>query len=81
MAPKIYDRSYCFSLAASILFTYVCIGMPGRRLRYVASDEADAQKLVRKTLRRRATARNRIGVPYRFRELIDPWQWLSLTPE
>jgi hypothetical protein len=61
--------------------TYGRIGTPGRRLRYIACDEAEARKLVHKTLRRRATARKRIGVPYRFRELIDPWQWLSLTPE
>ena len=61
--------------------TYGRIGAPGRRLRYVAGDEAEARKLVHKNLRRRATARKRIGVPYRFRELIDPWQWLSLTPE
>lgn len=47
----------------------------------VAADEAEARKLVHKTLRRRATAKKRIGVPYRFRELIAPWQWLSLTPE
>lgn len=61
--------------------TYGRIGTRGRRLRYVAGDEAEARKLVQNNLRRRATARKRIGVPYRFRELIDPWQWLSLTPE
>lgn len=61
--------------------TFGRIGTSGRRLRYVARDEAEARKLVHKILRRRATARKRIGVPYLFRELIDPWQWLSLTPE
>jgi hypothetical protein len=59
--------------------TYGRIGAAGHRLRYVAADEA--RKLVHQTLRRRATAKKRIGVPYRFRELSDPWQWLSLTPE
>lgn len=59
--------------------TYGRIGTPGRRLRFVADDEDEARKLVHKTLRRRATARKRIGVPYRFRELIDPSQWLSLA--
>lgn len=61
--------------------TYGRIGTPGRRLRYAAGDEAEARKLVQHSLRRRATARKRIGVPYRFCELCDPWQWLSLTAE
>jgi hypothetical protein len=61
--------------------TYGRIGTRGRRLRFVAGDEAEERKLVHKNLRRRATARKRIGVPYRFRELIDPWEWLSLTAE
>jgi hypothetical protein len=51
-----------------------------RRLRYVAG-EVEARKLVRKTLRRRATANKRIRVLYRFRKLIDPWTWLSPTPQ
>lgn len=59
--------------------TYGRIGTPGRRLRYVARDEAEARKLVRHTLRRRATAKKRIGVSYRFRELVDPWEWIPLT--
>ena len=33
-------------------------------------------ELLRRT-RRRATARKRIGVSYRFHELTDPWEWLS----
>ena len=61
--------------------TYGRIGTRGRRLRYVVGNEAEARKLVHKNLRRRATARKRIGVPYCFRELIDPLQWLSQTPE
>ena len=55
--------------------TFGRIGSPGRCLRYVASDEAEARTLVQRSLRRRATAPRRVGVPYRFRELIDPWQW------
>jgi hypothetical protein len=58
--------------------TYGRIGTPGRRLRYIAGDEAEARKLVQHTLRRRATAKKRIGVPYRFRELVDPWEWVPL---
>lgn len=58
--------------------SYGRIGTPGRRLRYVAADESEARKLVHKTLRRRATAKKRIGVPYRFRELVDPWKWVPL---
>jgi hypothetical protein len=59
--------------------TYGRIGTPGRIVRYVVGNEAEARKLVRKTLRRRSTARKRIGVSYRFRELIDPWEWVPLT--
>ena len=51
------------------------IGSPGRRLQYIAGDEAEARELVRRSLHRRATAKKRIGVPYRVRELLDPWQW------
>jgi hypothetical protein len=61
--------------------TYGRIGTPGRRLRYVAGDEAEARKLVQQSLRRRATARKRIGVSYRFRELSNPWQWVSMLAE
>jgi hypothetical protein len=61
--------------------TYGRIGTPGHRLRYVATDQAKARTLVRNSLRRRATARQRIGVSYRFRELTDPWQWFPLTIE
>jgi hypothetical protein len=57
--------------------TYGRIGAPGRRVRYVVGDEAEARKLVQRTLRRRATAKTRIGVPYRVRELLDPRQWME----
>jgi hypothetical protein len=33
------------------------------------------KRLIRESLRRRESARKRIGVPYRFRQLIDPNQW------
>jgi hypothetical protein len=59
--------------------TYGRIGTPGRCVRYVARDEAEARQLVRKTLRRRASARKRIGVSYRFHELVDPSEWVPLT--
>lgn len=61
--------------------TFGRIGSSGRRLRYVAGDEAAARKLVHHSLRRRASAKRRIGVPYRFRELIDPWQWVGISAE
>jgi hypothetical protein len=48
---------------------------------YVAGNEAEARTLVYKMLRRRGTAKNRIGVAYRFRELIDPGRWLSIAAE
>lgn len=52
--------------------TYGRIGTRGRRIRYVVEDENSARKLVRENLRRRATAKCRIGVAYEFRELVDP---------
>ena len=39
------------------------------------------QEFPEQSLRRRATAKKRIGVSYLYRELTDPWQWLSLTAE
>ena len=58
--------------------TYGRIGAPGRSVRYVVDGEEEARLLVRKTLRRRATAKKRLGVGYRFRELADPWGWVPL---
>lgn len=58
--------------------TYGRIGTSGRRLRYVVGSEEEARQLVNRTLRRRATARKRIGISYRFRELADPWEWVPL---
>jgi len=75
-------RSYRLQAGTDLLgawlveVTYGRIGTPGRQLRYVAADEAEAKKLVHHCLRRRATAKKRIGVSYRFRELVDPWEWL-----
>jgi hypothetical protein len=57
------------------------IGTRGRCIRYAVRDETHARKLVRETLRRRATARKRIGVPYRFCQLIDPHQWFPVALE
>jgi len=53
----------------------------GRRIRYAVKDENQAKKLVRETLRRRSTARKRMGVPYRFCQLIDPHQWFPVALE
>jgi hypothetical protein len=80
-------RSYRLSAGTDLFgawqveVTYGRINTQGRCLRYVAENEVEARKIVHHCLCRRATAKKRIGVPYRFRELIDPWQWLSLTPE
>jgi predicted DNA-binding WGR domain protein len=62
-----------------VQITYGRIGTRGRSTRYSAPDEAQARKLVRRSLRRRATAKERIGVSYCFRELVDPWNWLTMT--
>ncbi len=78
-------RSYRLEAGTDLLgawlveVTFGRIGAPGRCVRYVAGDETEARKLVRQSLRRRASAKQRIGVSYRFRELIDPWQWMEPT--
>ncbi|MGO9402871.1 MAG: hypothetical protein ACLPVW_05290 [Terriglobales bacterium] len=61
--------------------TYGRIGTRGRRIRYVVKDESEARKLVRENLRRRATAKRRIGVAYQFRQLIEPHQWFPIALE
>jgi len=58
--------------------TYGRIGTRGLSRRYTADDEAGARKIVRQTLRRRATAKRRIGVSYRVCEVSDPGQWVRL---
>jgi hypothetical protein len=58
--------------------TYGRIGTRGHRRRYAAEDEDGARKIIRQTLRRRATAKQRIGVSYRICEVIDPGQWMPL---
>jgi len=58
---------------------YGRIGARGRRIRYAVSNESEARKLVRESLRRRASAKKRIGVPYRFCELRDPAQWFPVA--
>jgi len=40
-------------------------------------DQDEARKLVRRSLRRRATAQKHVGVSYRFCELIDPNDWYA----
>ena len=58
--------------------TYGRIGTRGQRRRYVADDEAEAREIIRQSLRRRATAKKRIGVGYCVSEVIDPGQWVRL---
>jgi hypothetical protein len=78
-------RSYRLEAGPDLLgawlvqITYGRIGTCGRSIRYTAPDETQARKLVHRSLRRRATAKKRIGVSYRFRELVDPWNWLPMT--
>jgi hypothetical protein len=57
--------------------TYGRIGTRGRTVRYVATDEPGARKIVRHCLQRRATAPRRIGVGYQVRELSDPGRWID----
>lgn len=57
--------------------TYGRIGSRGRTIRHVATTEAEAKKIVRHCLQRRATAPKRIGVGYQLRELDDPGQWFA----
>jgi hypothetical protein len=52
--------------------TYGRIGSPGRTIRCVAGDPTEARRIIRRHLRRRATAPWRIGVGYHIRELNDP---------
>jgi hypothetical protein len=59
--------------------TYGRIGARGRRIGYTVRNETEAKKLVRESLRRRATARKRIGVPYCFCQVIDPHQWFPVA--
>lgn len=51
----------------------------GRRIRYAVLDEIRAKKMVRDTIRPTASARKRIGVSYRFCQLIDPHQWFPIA--
>ena len=80
-------RSYQLEAGTDLFGTWLVeitfgrIGTSGRSLRYVAGDEADAEKLVQRSLRRRATAKQRIGVPYHFREVTDPRGWVGTYTE
>ena len=60
---------------------YGRIGARGRRIRYVAGQEAEARTIVGRCLRRRASARKCIGVSSRVRDLNDPHQWVPVTEE
>ena len=80
-------RSYRLEAGTDLLgawlvdVTFGRIGTAGRRIRYLLSSEAEAQELVSQTLRRRSTAKKRIGTSYRFRELHDPGNWYPLRLE
>jgi len=56
--------------------TYGRMGTRRRHIRQLASDEPQARRIVRQSLKRRATAPRRIRVGYQLRELADPGQWL-----
>ena len=57
--------------------TYGRIGAPGRLLRYLVTNEDEAKRLVQTSLRRRASAPQRIGTPYRICQLFDLNRWVS----
>ena len=59
--------------------TYGRIGSRGRTVRHVASDEAEARRIVRRCLLRRMTAPRRIGVGYQLREVTGSGEWLADT--
>lgn len=58
-----------------VVITFGRIGSPGHSLCYAFNSEDEAKTLVRQTLRRRETARKRIGTEYRLTELRDPEAW------
>ncbi len=58
-----------------VAIAYGRIGCPGRRLIYVLATEAEACRVVRARLRRRASAPRRLGVAYELRRLTDPDGW------
>jgi hypothetical protein len=57
--------------------TYGRIGTPGRTVRHIAQDEAQARRIVRQCLQRRATALKRIGTAHQLREQADPDHWIT----
>lgn len=59
--------------------SYGRIGTQARRFRDVAREEADARRIVRQCLQRRAIASKRIGIGYRLREPADAKHWLKLA--
>jgi hypothetical protein len=81
---KGHFRSYRLEAGTDLLgnwlvdITFGRIGARGHRIRHVVAGPVEAQKLVRHTLRRRSTAKKRIGTGYRFLELHDPNCWVSL---
>lgn len=76
-APHVASLATAQNSWRRVAASLACQGLAraDRRIRYVVQDKHEARKLVRRTLQRRATARKRVGVGYRFRELIDPNDW------
>ena len=58
--------------------TFGRIGTHGHQIRYVVGGPNEAKKLINQTLRRRSTAKKRIGTGYRVLELHDPNGWFAL---
>ena len=61
--------------------TYGRIGTRGRCVRYVVGSATEAKQVVKQALRRRSSAKRRIGTSYRFLELHDPEAWFSFPLE
>lgn len=58
---------------------YGRIGTHGHCLTYSAANEHDAKQFVLGKLRRRSTARRRIGIGYAVKILDDPHVWIGST--
>ncbi len=57
--------------------TYGRIGSRRRTIRHVASDEAQARRILRHCLQGRHTTPRRIGVAYQLTDLADTGQWMT----
>ena len=64
-----------------VTITFGRLGASGRTIVHVAGDEQQARKLVRASLRLRATAPRRIGVAYRERARSASPAWSDIGSE